>query len=152
MTKPMQKIQQGFTLIELMIVIAIIGILAAIAIPAYQDYVIRAQVAEAVNLADGLKSNIADVYNDTGTFAGIDSGSFGILNAGSIIGKYVASVGVADGVITAHMGLGANAKINGSNPKDLSLSPVDAVGSITWSCKGAGTTIPNQYLPKTCRK
>ena len=146
-TPIIRKAQQGFTLIELMIVIAIIGILAAIAIPAYQDYIIRAQVSEAANLADGLKSSVADVYNDTGTFGGINSGSFGIPTAASVKGKYVTAVAVAAGVITATMGVDANAKVAGNN---FVLSPVDNVGSVTWVCNGT-TNIPDNYLPKACR-
>ncbi|MDS4032256.1 MAG: pilin [Candidatus Contendobacter sp.] len=145
----MKKFQQGFTLIELMIVVAIIGILAAIAIPAYQDYTIRAQVSEAANLADGLKTPVADVYNDEGTFNSADSGTSGIAAAGEVTGKYVTQVEVTDGVIVATMGKDANSLVAGS---DFSLSPTTHSGSIEWSCKGAKTTILDKYLPKACRK
>jgi type IV pilus assembly protein PilA len=90
--------QQGFTLIELMIVVAIVGILAAVAIPAYQDYTARAQVAEAVNLADGLKATVADIWTDEGAFTNANSGSKGLPAADTVTGKYVAQVGVSNGV------------------------------------------------------
>lgn len=145
----MKKFQQGFTLIELMIVVAIIGILAAIAIPAYQDYTIRAQVSEAFNLGDGMKTPVADVYNDTGDFGSADSGAFGIPAAVSVVGKYVLQVAVADSIITATMGNEANANVAA---KVLVLSPVDNQGSISWNCRAAaGTDIAEKYLPKACR-
>ncbi|MDG4551361.1 MAG: pilin [Candidatus Contendobacter sp.] len=143
----MKKFQQGFTLIELMIVVAIIGILAAIAIPAYQDYTVRSQVSEAYNLADGLKTPVADIYNDTGAFASAVSGSLGIPANTSVVGKYVQDVDVAAGVITATMGNEANTNVSGST---IILSPVDNGGSISWACKGLGTVI-DKYRPKACR-
>ncbi len=145
----MKKFQQGFTLIELMIVVAIIGILAAIAIPAYQDYTIRAQVSEAANLSDGMKTAVADIYNDTGDMGSANSGDLGIVEATSVVGKYVTQVEVAGGVITATMGNEANALVA---TKIFVLSPITNAGSIEWNCRsGAGTTIQDKYLPKACR-
>ncbi|MDG4595742.1 MAG: pilin [Candidatus Contendobacter sp.] len=148
----MKKFQQGFTLIELMIVVAIIGILAAIAIPAYQDYTIRAQVSEAANLADGLKTAVADIYNDSGDITDADSGSFGIVQPASVAGKYVTQVAVADGVITATMGNEANALVAAAGTNTFVLNPSTLAGSIVWKCRAAdGTTIIDKYLPKACR-
>ena len=98
----MKAIQKGFTLIELMIVIAIIGILAVIALPAYQDYTARAQVSEAITLMEGQKSAIVEYYADKGDWPK-DNKAAGIAAATDIKGKYVAKVNVADGVLTATM-------------------------------------------------
>jgi type IV pilus assembly protein PilA len=146
----MKKIQQGFTLIELMIVVAIIGILAAIAIPAYQDYVIRSQVSEGSSLADGLKTAVGEFYNQTSRVPPSNS-SAGLAAPASIVGKYVVSVSGTGGVITAHFSntgtQEANAKIAAST---LIFSAVTHAGSISWNCKGLGT-VNNKYKPQVCR-
>ena len=147
----MRTAQQGFTLIELMIVVAIIGILAAIAIPAYQDYVARSQVSEAVNLASGLKTTVSEIWSDEGVFTTANSGSLGLPNATDVQGKYTAQVNVASGVITATMNAsGVAAGIQGDT---VSLSPSTHAGSVEWVCKAgaAGTPIAAKYLPKSCR-
>src|SRR6266404_5267978 len=98
----LKQVQQGFTLIELMIVVAIIGILAAIAIPAYQNYTIRAQVTEGLTLADGWKTSIAEFYAQNGTFpagASTTGSATQIVAAGATTGKYVAGVTVVTGGI-----------------------------------------------------
>ncbi|MFT4047011.1 MAG: pilin [Solimonas sp.] len=147
----MKKTQQGFTLIELMIVVAIIGILAAIAIPAYQDYTIRAQVSEGLSLADGAKTAIAEYYSQNGTFPTANA-SAGLATAGSIIGNYVSSVNVGTntGVITVTYGEKANTKISS---KVLALSAVTNSGSISWVCGSTakGTTVDSKYRPSSCR-
>ena len=143
----MKKVQQGFTLIELMIVVAIIGILAAIAIPAYQDYTARAQVSEAVNLSAGLKATIAEIYNQEGSFNNADSGSAGLPLATDVVGKYVSQVNVTDGVITATMKASGVAAPIAS--KTITLSPVTASGSIQWVCTGGD--LDNKYRPANCR-
>jgi type IV pilus assembly protein PilA len=146
----MKSVQKGFTLIELMIVVAIIGILAAIAIPAYQDYTIRAQVTEGLNLASDLKASIGEVYADTGTGAGISTGSAGLpANAADKQGKYVSGIQVTDGTIAITFGGGANQKINGMV---LTLQPgSNANEDVVWYCGGTNTTLPQKYLPASCR-
>ncbi|HFA7316871.1 TPA: pilin [Neisseria gonorrhoeae] len=98
----MNTLQKGFTLIELMIVIAIVGILAAVALPAYQDYTARAQVSEAILLAEGQKSAVTEYYLNHGKWPK-DNGSAGVASASSIKGKYVQKVEVNNGVVTAEM-------------------------------------------------
>ena len=159
----MKTIQKGFTLIELMIVVAIIGILAAIAIPAYQDYTIRAQVTEGLNLASDLKAGVGEVFAQTGDFAGITLTQLGLSGgATSKSGKYVTGIDVADGVITiTYGGAQANSKISG---KMLSLSPgANANGDVVWVCGNKGppsgvtvattgtTDLADKYMPANCR-
>src|SRR5580704_482243 len=121
----MKAVQKGFTLIELMIVVAIIGILAAIAIPAYQNYTIRAQVTEGLSLADGWKTGIAEFYAQNGTFPTGSSptgSATSFIATGTTTGKYVSSVvvGPTAGQIVITYGLQANAKIQGYT---LDISP-----------------------------
>jgi type IV pilus assembly protein PilA len=140
------KKQQGFTLIELMIVVAIIGILAAIAIPAYQDYTIRAQVSEGLNLSGGAKAAVTEFYQDQGAFPA-DNATAGLEAAGNITGKYVTQVAVNAGVITVTYGNDANANIAGAT---LTMTPLDNAGSVSWTCaNGAG--LQNKWLPAACR-
>ena len=151
----MKAIQKGFTLIELMIVIAIIGILAVIALPAYQDYTARAQVSEAFALAEGQKAAVVEYYADKGAYPANNEAA-GVAAADKITGKYVNSVSIGkEGVITATMKTdNVNAALSG---KTLTLEPkasVDATsaannpGSFTWECGG---TIDTKYRPAACR-
>jgi type IV pilus assembly protein PilA len=147
----MKKIQQGFTLIELMIVVAIIGILAAIAIPAYQDYTIRAQVSEGLNLSGGAKAAVSEFFMDQGVYPA-NNVTAGIEAPAAINGKYVTQVAVANGTITVTYGLDANANIAGAT---LTMTPIPAaanLGSVSWTCAGGnilgGTP---KWLPAACR-
>jgi len=143
-----QRVSAGFTLIELMIVVAIIAILAAIAIPAYQDYLIRAQVAEGFVLADGAKTGVWDFYSNTGELP-INNQSAGLVSSTSIIGKYVSNVSVTSGVIKVLFdGSQANSAI-AAGGQYLELSPITGVGSILWNC--TPSTISPKYLPTVCR-
>jgi type IV pilus assembly protein PilA len=141
------KKQQGFTLIELMIVVAIIGILAAIAIPAYQDYTIRAQVSEGLNLAGGAKAAVAEYTMDRGSFPD-DNPIAGLSPANTINGKYVVSVTNVDGLITVDYGADAHVTLSTGF---LELSPATSAGSIVWTCRAQGTTIADKHLPAACR-
>ncbi|HGH6709733.1 TPA: pilin, partial [Neisseria meningitidis] len=127
----MNTLQKGFTLIELMIVIAIVGILAAVALPAYQDYTARAQVSEAILLAEGQKSAVTEYYLNHGIWPA-NNNSAGVASSSTIKGKYVEKVEVAKGVITATMlSTGVNNEIKG---KKLSLWAKRQDGSVKWFC------------------
>ncbi len=143
------KKQQGFTLIELMIVVAIIGILAAIAIPAYQDYTIRAQVSEGLNLSGGAKAAVTEYFQDRGTMPTTNTMA-GLAAGGDIKGKYVWSVTVGtDGIIDIEYGGDAHATIDG---KAIQLTPnTSAAGSVQWDCASASAEVANKHLPASCR-
>ena len=162
------RAQQGFTLIELMIVIAIIGILASMAVTAYQTYTVRAQVAEALNMAAGAKAPIVDAYNMTGQPAA-DRAAAGMTPLPTDTqGKFVGRVNVVNGRVDIQFGNDAHQDIFGET---LSVTPyITAGGSIVWRCGSApipagsseltgggvtsahqAPTIDTRYLPSSCR-
>ena len=143
----MKKAQQAFTLIELMIVVAIIGILAMIAMPAYQRYLVRAQVAEGLNLVGPVKAAVAEFYEQRGTFPANNTEA-ALEIPSSYTGAYVASISVNDsGVIAILYGNDANAEISGSA---INITATPNLGSMTWVCASAGV-ISDTYLPSSCR-
>jgi type IV pilus assembly protein PilA len=144
----MKRIQQGFTLIELMIVVAIIGILAAIAIPQYQSYTARAQLADAIEIAGGLKVAIGEYYQNFGSYVGADSGVGSIPPAvGPNAGKYADTVSVASGTVTATMKAASVATcVQGKTVVLTPSSPV-ADAPIQWTCS---STALAGCFPTTC--
>ncbi len=135
--------QQGFTLIELMIVVAIIGILAAIALPAYQDYLKRSHVSEGLTLASGAKSGVSEYYGVNGVWPA-DNAQAGLAAATSINGNAVTQVAVvAGGVITVTY----NTKV--TSAATVIVAPTDTGGSVKWSCTGG--TVIDKYRPANCR-
>ena len=138
--------QQGFTLIELMIVVAIIGILASIAIPSYQGYTIRAQISEGLVLSAGAKLALAEHYMMSGDWPN-NNVKAGLANQNDITGKYVKSVRVKDNVIIIMYGNDANKVISN---KKLNLTAIFDLGIVRWSCASAGV-IEDRHLPSACR-
>ena len=159
----MKTMQKGFTLIELMIVVAIIGILAAIAIPAYQDYTIRAQVSEGMTLAAAAKAAVAETYLNTGIAPANRSEAGMSANATDTFGKYVSGVDIDNGTIEITYGYDVNNAITGNT---VTLAPyTTADNSVTWVCGNASNTgsstvmgsasattnLDVRYLPAACR-
>ena len=150
----MKKLQRGFTLIELMIVVAIIGILAAVAIPSYQDYTTRAQMTEAMGLTSAFKISVADWYADKGDYPGA------VFSVGDVVtGKYVRMIAFAGGgttteldIVATMMGVGSvNPNISAGN---FAISTTS--GGIRWSCGSIGsaaaqTDLADKYLPGACK-
>lgn len=131
----MKRIQQGFTLIELMIVVAIIGILAAIAIPAYQDYTIRAQVTEGLNLSAAAKAAVTESFLNSGEAPATRTEAGMSATLTDTQGKYVDSVDVANGTIIITYGNEANAQID---QETLGLTPYESADlSVIWKCGAA---------------
>ena len=134
----MKRIQQGFTLIELMIVVAIIGILAAVALPAYQDYTKKAKVSEVVLAASGARTCVTEIYQSVGSTTIPDSVS---TCAGTTTTKYAGAVAVSTaGVIT----VAGQSDVNGVT---VTLTPGASGGTLTWACSGG----PTSLMPGSCR-
>ncbi len=143
----MRIIQQGFTLVELMIVVAVIGVLSSIAMPAYMDYSIRAQVGEGAYLISSAKVAVAEYYLDAGAYPA-DNATAGLEAAANITGKYVTQVAVT-GAGLVQVTFGNDVNINLLNAV-LTFTPVDNAGSITWACAGDATLV-DKWLPPSCR-
>jgi type IV pilus assembly protein PilA len=148
----MKSIQKGFTLIELMIVVAIIGILAAVAIPAYQDYIARSQVSEAVNLLGGGKTPLAEFYSDKGRWPTTASSVMG-----NTSGKYTSSIGYGPGSGGGTLSLVATMRSTGINAQITSkqVALVSTDGGKTWNCTISGTytttALDQKFVPGACR-
>ena len=161
----MRNNESGFTLIELMIVIAIIGVLAAIAIPQYQDYVTRAKISEGLNLAESAKLAVANTFQSNGKMpAAGTNASYGLPTSTSITGKYVSSIRAVSGNITITFN---NSVGNGVASGDVIVLSAATIqhGEIIWACgyatvtlgavtvggPASGTTVPPKFLPTVCR-
>ena len=139
----MKQTQQGFTLIELMIVVAIIGILAAVAIPAYQDYTVRAKVTEGLSLASAGKTAVSEFFASTGRLP-TSNASAGLATAASIKGNTVRSVTVGTG--------GGISVVFSGNPIEadtIILLPTTAAGGVKWACDTG--SLAGKYRPSSCR-
>jgi len=143
-----RNVQKGFTLIELMIVVAIIGILAAVALPAYQDYTKRARASEALSLMSGAKASVTEYYSTNNKWPD-DNAAAGLAGATSIKGNGVVSVTVSGSLITAAV------SSNIESGKAIALQGSSTGGGISWTCKASGngnaTTVNPKFLPSECR-
>jgi type IV pilus assembly protein PilA len=142
----MNRTQQAFTMIELMIVMAIIGVLTSFALPAYQSYSIRAQIAEGLGLTGPLTLAIAAYQNDNGTYPS-DNAEAALPPPDGYAGRFVNSIAISENVISIRYGNEANALIQG---REVTLTATRTAGSLSWVCAGGGS-ISRSYLPPSCR-
>ena len=151
--KHMKRVQQGFTLIELMIVIAIVGILAAVALPAYQDYTVRAKLSEGLARAGEAKTAVTEYYSSTGTFptATNYTAVFTSVGAGKVSTVTWLDTGSQAIVVTFNTAAGSNgiSELGGSSRLDIVASASN--GIVSWRCGGGGTTVPGKYRPGSCK-
>ena len=164
MKRPMKhqmkrQLQAGFTLIELMIVVAIIGILAAVALPAYQQYTIKAKMSEVILAASQCRTTISEVYQTATSAPGVNA--WGCENTAGNASKYVNTIKTdGNGVIT--VATSGDTSLGGAATKNVTLIPLSAAATPAtsasmgiqlygWTCGGTGTTVPAQYLPGSCR-
>lgn len=140
-----KKIQKGFTLIELMIVVAIVGILAAVGLPAYQDYTTRAKLTEAISLVQGAKTSISEIYQQTGSYPA-DNAAAQMGAAAAFVTDEITTITNASGTVTVV--LKAFGGIDAAD--ELIFTPSETAGvGITWACTTGGT-IEAKYLPSSC--
>jgi len=154
----MKKVQQGFTLIELMIVIAIIGILAAIALPAYQDYTVRAKVSEGAIAASAVKVGVTEMFADDGVAGLAAYNAVIVADQANLVTDKISAVAVDAVNGTISITMAGISQLNGADvltyvPQiaGAAISDANSTGSIEWICDGAGTTIDDKFLPANCR-
>ena len=140
-----RTMQQGFTLIELMIVVAIIGILAAVALPAYQDYTARAKITEVIGFMSAAKAGVAEAYASEGDLNGIDTDKAGVDSA--VTSKYLNSLKVENGIITATV----KGLKNDCDGKTLKLEPTAATGTKNLDWTGSAEDACKKYVPANFR-
>src|SRR5690554_2685473 len=145
----MNKGQQGFTLIELMIVVAIIGILAAVALPAYQDYTKRSKMAEVVGFMSAARTAVAETYSTTNNLTGIDNSKAGVAPSSQALGSYITGLTVTDGVISVTLNTAIDSACTGAGALKLTPTANATDGTLTWA--GSSIAACSQYVPANFR-